>query len=1113
MATRRKRNLDGENNTLTMPSDIDELLGLGGNDTLRGRSGEEIDMLRGGAGHDHLHGVSGGINYLYGEAGNDTLESGGGWGILYGGTGHDFLEGSDNYDWLHGGDGNDYLRGLSAPDHLYGNAGNDTLHGGGGDDHLEGGAGDDILTGRYGHDELDGGTGNDHLYGGDGNDILEGGAGNDNLYGWSWEEGKDGKKASNRDRPLNDLDADTLRGGNGNDNLYGEAGDDHLDGGAGNDNLYGGEGDDILEGRAGNDNLYGEVGSDTASYAYSAGGVTVNLGAPDAAGYVAGTGGDAQGDRLKGIENLRGSAHNDTLTGDSGDNILEGGAGAEDTLDGGAGKDTASYAGSTGGVTVNLGATPVDGWIIGTGGDAAGDKLKNIENLRGSAHNDTLTGDSGDNILEGGAGAEDTLDGGAGKDTASYAGSTGGVTVNLGATPVDGWIIGTGGDAAGDKLKNIENLRGSAHNDTLTGDSGDNILEGGAGAEDTLDGGAGKDTASYAGSTGGVTVNLGATPVDGWIIGTGGDAAGDKLKNIENLRGSAHNDTLTGDSGDNILEGEDGDDILEGGAGTRDTLDGGGGSDTASYKHSAGGVTVNLGATPVDGWIIGTGGDAAGDKLKNIENLRGSAKTDTLTGNNAANRLEGLGSIDYLYGGGGNDELDGGVGDDYLYGEAGEDHLVGSYGSDRLDGGSENDVLEGGEDDDALIGGAGSDTASYEHSAGGVTVDLTQTGAQAGTQTTNYDAAGDTLREIENLRGSAHNDTLTGDSGDNILEGGAGAEDTLDGGAGKDTASYAGSTGGVTVNLGATPDEEGYIIITKDDSEGDAAGDKLKNIDNLRGSAHNDTLTGDRGDNILEGEDGDDILEGGAGVKDTLDGGAGSDTASYAGSTGGVTVNLGATPVDGWIIGTGGDAQGDRLKNIENLRGSAQTDRLTGDGTANKLEGGAGADTLSGSGGNDVLEGGGGGDTLTGGAGEDRLVGGTGSDLLTGGADADTFVFEMGSVDVTDSDTILKEETDVVTDFTQSEGDKLDFSGLKEHPNFKGTELFFRGTGAFTTSADGQVQYSYRGDTTDTDTTNDRLYTDVTVDVDGDGDADFQVTLAGEHYTLTVSDMLGVEVS
>ncbi|MEZ5994355.1 MAG: hypothetical protein R3C25_01230 [Hyphomonadaceae bacterium] len=69
------------------------------------------------------------------------------------------------------------------------------------------------------------------------------------------------------------------------------------------------------------------------------------------------------------------------------------------------------------------------------------------------------------------------LDGGADIDTASYAGSTS-VTVKL-------WNgTGSGGHAQGDTLTGIENLIGSANNDTLIGADG---------VANTLDGGAGND--------------------------------------------------------------------------------------------------------------------------------------------------------------------------------------------------------------------------------------------------------------------------------------------------------------------------------------------------------------------------------------------------------------------------------------------------------------------------------------------------------------------------------------------------------------------------------------------------------------------------------------------
>ncbi|MGK9171257.1 M10 family metallopeptidase C-terminal domain-containing protein, partial [Inquilinus limosus] len=217
---------------------------------------------------------------------------------------------------------------------------------------------------------------------------------------------------------------DTLTGDSLRDVMMGGVGDDTLDGDIGNDTLSGGIDDDILRGGAGADALDGGVGTDTASYVTGAVGVTVNLTAGT------GSGGDAQGDTLAGIENLSGSQGHDTLIGTSGANalqgwngndLLRGGAGA-DVLDGGAGIDIATYHTGLTGVVVSL----VTG--IGAGGDAAGDTLTSIENLLGSQGNDSLVGNTGDNVLQGlngndvltGAGGKDTLIGGAGADRFVY---------------------------------------------------------------------------------------------------------------------------------------------------------------------------------------------------------------------------------------------------------------------------------------------------------------------------------------------------------------------------------------------------------------------------------------------------------------------------------------------------------------------------------------------------------------------------------------------------------------------------------------------------------------------------------------------------------------------
>ena len=100
------------------------------------------------------------------------------------------------------------------------------------------------------------------------------------------------------------------------------------------------------------------------------------------------------------------------------------------------------------------------------------------------------------------------LDGGAGIDTADYAGSA------AGGRPSTSWPAqAAAATPQGDTLSGIENVVGSAYDDTLTGDGGGNRLavapatmRSRAARADVLDGGAGIDTASYAGSGAAVTV-------------------------------------------------------------------------------------------------------------------------------------------------------------------------------------------------------------------------------------------------------------------------------------------------------------------------------------------------------------------------------------------------------------------------------------------------------------------------------------------------------------------------------------------------------------------------------------------------------------------------------
>lgn len=249
----------------------------------------------------------------------------------------------------------------------------DVITGTAGDDRISGTAGHDTIKGLSGNDVINGLNGNDLLYGGDGNDQLNGGAGNDTLRG----------EAGN----------DRLTGGDGNDVLDGGDGNDRLNGGAGDDTMLGGSGDDFIFAGLGRDVIDGGAGVDRVDFAAATGGVSVNLTTGVISGSASGT--------LTNVENILGSAFNDTLTGDSGANTIWGQAG-NDQISLGAGNDR------------GFGGAGND--IIS--GGAGNDLLQGNEGndtLNGDAGNDQLNGGDGNDVLTGGAG-NDVLIGGAGND-------------------------------------------------------------------------------------------------------------------------------------------------------------------------------------------------------------------------------------------------------------------------------------------------------------------------------------------------------------------------------------------------------------------------------------------------------------------------------------------------------------------------------------------------------------------------------------------------------------------------------------------------------------------------------------------------------------------------
>jgi Ca2+-binding RTX toxin-like protein len=292
----------------------------------------------------------------------------------------------------------------------------------------------------------------------------------------------------------------------------------------------------------------------------------------------------------------------------------------------------------------------------------------------------------------------------------------------------------------------------------------------------------------------------------------------------------------------------------------------------------------------------------------------------------------------------------------------GADQILGTYSKDIIFAGGGNDIIKGGGGADTINGGEGRDGVTYEDSDTGVEVSLVTNTGKGGT------AEGDKFTSIEDVYGSKFNDTLLGNSGDNLLKGGDG-NDTLKGGGGTDVLD-----GGI--------------------------GDDKMEIDGVEDHAH-----GGEGNDTL-------VVASKQGMIINL-------------TTGFVDANINGQGMNGqysaysdWMGYNWPHPQNtpDQITGIENVVGSNYDDDIYGNAVANSLMGGAGNDLVSGRGGDDYVDGG---------SGSDFIYGGTGADTLVGGLDADRFIFT--SLD--DSKFTGGKPQDVITDFQHGQ-DKIDLSGL-----------------------------------------------------------------------------------
>ncbi|PAU58778.1 M10 family metallopeptidase, partial [Pseudomonas sp. PICF141] len=472
-----------------------------------------------------------------------------------------------------------------------------------------------------------------------------------------------------------------------------------------------------------------------------------------------------------------------------------------------------------------------------------------IENATGSAFDDELIGNALGNVLDGGAG-QDIMIGGAGNDiyVVDNVGDLVMETSTL-LTEID-TVMSSISYSLGNNLENLSltggdhlDATGNALGNRLIGNSGDNILDGGIGA-DVMIGGSGNDTYIVDNLKDLVTENsILTSEIDtvrasvSWTLGT----------NLENLTltggdntngvGNALNNVLTGNVGNNILNGLAGLDTLSGGAGDdiyvldqagelallQDGVDQGNDLLYINYASTLAANTVDLSQS----------------NLQNVEDVIVTGLGEfTVVGNDLNNILIGNNYNNTLLGGAGNDWLDGWAGSDKLIGGSGDDtyaiynngvhvteladeghdlirtavsyylednvedglllgsaalSLTGNELDNSLTGNAAANVLDGWDGADTLEGGAGNDTYVVDN-VGDTVIERGTSLAEIDTVLSSISyTLGSNLENLTlidfddvNATGNALNNRLVGNRGDNILDGGLGA-DVMTDASGSDT--------------------------------------------------------------------------------------------------------------------------------------------------------------------------------------------------------------------------------------------------------------------------------------------------------------------------------------
>lgn len=834
---------------------------------------------------------------------------------------------------------------------------------------------DNTLSGNGSNNTLNGSTGNDYLAGGGGNDTYIIDAAGDVVT----EEPGDGNDTINTNftysltTDVDEVENLTLYGSlaiNGTGNavaniIIGNLAVNTLSGLDGNDTLDGGVAADIMIGGDGNDVYYIDNALDTVTEVFGEGTADAVL---NSVTYdMAAQAGNVEIMTMQGAGNINGTGNTlgNTMTGNAGNNTIDGGDGTDilsglggddnlvggndaDTLDGGAGNDyltggndADTLDGGTGIDTMvgNLGddvyiitsATKTIIEALGEGVDEVRSSLThtlaaNVENLTltgsspvngfGNGLVNIIQGNGAANTLDGAAG-NDTLIGGAGSDVYIVDSALDVVTEAIGGGTADIIMSSVTYDMSVSATGEVENLTlTGAANINGTGNDEDNTITGNSGIN-TLAGGLGDDSYVVQSLT---DVVLEATGEGEDTVLSAISWALDNVQEVENITLLGTNAVnATGNDLDNTLIGNSGKNILTGGLGN-DTFDIGASAINDTVSVDAGGVdTVKVGATysianRIDLeniWLTGTG----------LFNATGNANVNVLFGNDGKNTLNG---------GTGADTMVGGKGDDTFY--------VDNAGDITLDAFTlmpdDPDIVAGGKD--TVIS-----TVSYTLSDDLDNLTLTNVA-------TALNGTGNALANI--IKGNAFNNVLDGDAG----------ADTLDGGAGNDTY-YIDSSGDVIKDsAGVDTVHSTLAFYTLAIGIENAVLDGTGPL-NITGNTGNNTLTGNSGNNILDGGAGSDVMIGGGSDNET------GDTYIVDRITDVVIGNTGLDTIKSSVsfsLVAASAVENLTLTGISGISG-------TGNALNNSLVGNSGANTLMGGDGNDFISGGAGRDVLYGGNGED----------------------------------------------------------------------------------------------------------------------------------------------